>query len=64
MLKGLGGNADAFVDEPEQKVLRTHKALVEEPCFLLGQDKDAPASVGEAFEHELRVMADRHQRKG
>jgi hypothetical protein len=38
--------------------------VIEEPCFLLSQDEDAPGSVGEAFKHESRVMADYRQRKG
>ena len=49
-LEGLGRDAFALVDQPEQDVLRADVVVVEEPSFLLGQHHDPSGSVGEPFE--------------
>ena len=49
-LERLGGDAFALVDQPEQDVLGAEEVVIEEPCFLLGEDQDSSGSVGEAFE--------------
>ena len=49
-LEGLGGDAFALVDQPEQDVLGADVVVVEEPSFLLGQHDDPSGSVGEPFE--------------
>ena len=49
-LEGLGGDAFALVDEPEQDVLGADVVVVEEPSFLLRQHDDPSGPVGEAFE--------------
>jgi hypothetical protein len=49
-LEGLGGDAFALVDQPEQDVLGADVVVVEEPSFLLGQYDDPSGSVGEPFE--------------
>src|SRR5690606_9206370 len=51
-LEGLGGDAFALVDEPEQDVLGADVAVVEEPRFLLRQDDDSASAVGEPFEQD------------
>ncbi len=50
-LEGLGGNALALVDQPEQDVLGADVVVVEQPSFFLGQYDDPTSSVCEAFEH-------------
>ena len=49
-LEGLGRDAFALVDQPEQDVLGADVVVVEEPSFLLGQHDDPSGSVGEPFE--------------
>ena len=50
-LERLGRDPFAFVDQPEQDVLGTDVAVVQQACFLLGEDHDPASPVGEAFEH-------------
>ena len=50
-LEGLGGDALALVDQPEQDVLGADVVVVEQPRFLLGEHHDPAGPVGEAFEH-------------
>ena len=54
-LEGLGGDALALVDQPEQDVLGADVVVVEEARFLLGQDDDPAGPVGEAFEQGDRL---------
>ena len=49
-LEGLGGDAFALVDQPEQDVLGADVAVVEEASLLLGQDHHSAGPVGEPFE--------------
>src|SRR5207302_5812544 len=49
-------HALALVDEAEQDVLGPDVVVVEEPCFLLGQDDDPSGTVGEAFEQETASL--------
>ena len=49
-LEGLGGDAFALVDQPEQDVLGADVVVVEEPSFLLGEHDDPSGPVGEPFE--------------
>jgi hypothetical protein len=39
------------VDQPQQDVLGADVVVVEESCFLLGEDDDPPSPIGETFEH-------------
>ena len=50
-LEGLGGDAFALVDQPEQDVLGADVVVVEHPGLFLRQDDDPSGSVGETFEH-------------
>ncbi len=52
-LEGLGRDAFALVDQPEQDVLGADVVVVEQPRFLLGEDDDAAGPVGESFEQGL-----------
>ena len=52
-LEGLGGNALALADEPEQQVLGTDVIVVQGLGLILGQDDDPAGPIGEPFEHEL-----------
>ena len=54
-LESLGGNAFALVDQTEQDVLGSDKAVVQETRFLLSQHQHPPCPVGEAFEHRDRL---------
>ena len=49
-LEGLGGDAFALVDQPEQDVLGADVAVVEEASLLLSQDHHSAGPVGEPFE--------------
>jgi hypothetical protein len=64
LLQGLGGNPVPLQDEPEQQMLCPDVRVGEQSSFLLSQDEDPSGSVGEAFEHEPRVVADHLWRKG
>ena len=50
-LEGLGGDAFALVDQPEQDVLGADVVVVEHPGLFLGQDDNTTRAVGEPFEH-------------
>ena len=50
-LEGLGGDALALVDQPEQDVLGADVAVVQQTGFFLREHHDSPSPVGEAFEH-------------
>ena len=50
-LEGLGGDAFALVDQPEQDVLGADVGVVQQARFLLGEDDDPAGPVGESFEH-------------
>ena len=50
-LEGLGGDAFALVDQPEQDVLGADVVVVEQARLFLRQDDHSAGSVGEAFEH-------------
>ena len=50
-LEGLGGDALALVDQPEQDVLGADVAVVQQARFLLGEDDDPAGPVSESFEH-------------
>ena len=47
-LEGLGGDALALVDQPEQDVLGADVRVVEQACFLLGEDDDPAGPIGES----------------
>ena len=49
-LEGLGRDAFALVDQPEQDVLGADVVVVEEARFFLRQDDDPAGPVGEPFE--------------
>src|SRR5262249_40275316 len=53
-LQSLGGHALALMDEAEQDVLGADVVVVEHPGLFLGQDDNAPRSVGEPLEHPCR----------
>ncbi len=55
-LEGLGGDALALVDQPEQDVLGPDEVVVEEAGLLLGQHEDPAGPVGEAFEQVDRLL--------
>ena len=50
-LEGLGGNALALVDQPEQDVLGADEAVVEQARLFLRKHEHPSCPVGEAFEH-------------
>ena len=54
-LEGLGGDALALVDQPEENVLGADEAVIEQARFLLRQHQHPPCPVGETFEHPDRL---------
>ena len=56
-LEGLGGDAFALVDQPEQDVLGADVVVVEHPGLFLGQDDHPPRAVGEPLEHSSLLTA-------
>ena len=49
--EAAGGDAFAFMYQPEQDVLGADVIVIEEPGFLLCEDHDPSGSVGEPFKH-------------
>ena len=49
--KRFGRDPFAFVDQPEQDVLRADVVVIQEAGFLLCEDNNPPGSIGKAFEH-------------
>ncbi len=54
-LERLGGDPLALVDQPEEDVLGSDEAVVEQARFLLRQHQHPPCPVGETFEHPDRL---------
>jgi hypothetical protein len=50
-LEGLGGDAFALVDQPEQNVLGADVVVVEQASLFLGQHHHAAGSICESFKH-------------
>src|SRR5690606_4287986 len=50
-LERLRGDTLTLVDQPEQDVLGTDVAVVQQARFLLCEDHDPASPIGEAFEH-------------
>jgi len=49
--EGLRGHAVPLVDQAEEQMLGPDVVVAEHPRFLLGEDHDAPGTVGEPLEH-------------
>jgi hypothetical protein len=53
----LGGDAFAFVDEPEQDVLGADVVVVEHPRLFLGEDDHAAGAIRESLEHSTSLVS-------
>ena len=61
-LERFGGDAFALVDEAEEDVLGPDVVVVEQACFLLGEDYHPASPVSEAFEQGDRLRSRRMRR--
>ena len=50
-LEGLGCDAFALVNEPQQNVLGADVRVIQQPSLFLGQHDDPPSSIGKPFKH-------------